>query len=336
MSDITVCTPVGVHHTSLIPQCVETVKGQTITVKHLIGIDTQKRGAGYVRNALLRYVDTPMVVFLDVDDLLYPTFVERCLQVIQPNSYVYTAFELVGGHRHGAQIIPASPNRIWQGDTWHVVTTLLWTDDVKRVGGFDPHMPALEDTDFYVKLLRVGCVCPIRVTDVLFKYVSTPNSRSKMAHQSRVEMDMLGLIMRRYGHKMACCGKNNNQNNNSQSIGLKQVGDVLVQAQWHGNTRYIGKATRRVYGRLSYPIIFWCDPADAEADKSLVKIEDEIIDNGITPVIEDDGVVIYADDNLSGAEKLALAMGYTPNANTDDGVHIKPDVDKVVKLGKKK
>lgn len=283
--DVTVCTPVGVHHQHFIDRCVDTVKQQTVSPLHLIGVDRDSRGTGYVRNALLSKVKTKYVVFLDVDDLLHETFIEDCLNVIQPNSYVYTGFEFDGGGRHKEQVIPPPPKQIWQNGTWHVVTTLLWTEDVKRVGGFDPSLPALEDTDFYLKLIRVGCVCPILLEKVLFKYVNTPGSRAKTVSRNNQVNQLLSLMTERYGYKMACCGGIEKQ----QIVNLvdRQYGDVLVQPKWMGNIRYFGKVTNRYYGRVSYPYTFWCDPQDAEADRHLTIISDFLEDTATTPTFEE-------------------------------------------------
>jgi len=174
MAQVTFITPYVIEHEGLLARCIQSVRGQTVPSLHIMGLDEHRHGAGYVRNALLKKVETPYVVFLDADDTVHPRFVERALSVIADGEYVYTGWQ--ESHR---KVIPASPNAIWKDGTWHVITTLLPTDIVKRAGGFDPNLASLEDRDFYLRLIREYCICPVLLPEILFTYHDNPIGRSK-------------------------------------------------------------------------------------------------------------------------------------------------------------
>jgi glycosyltransferase involved in cell wall biosynthesis len=154
----TVITPCSLEHRQYLPKVIQSVQGLKTPVRHLIGIDLHRRGAGYVRNGLLKHVTTPYVIFLDVDDEIHPEFLDHTLPHIAPQKYVYTAWS-----QQYSDVYPVDANNIWYNGTYHLITTLLNTSDVVRAGGFDVTLSALEDTEFYVKLITDYCVCPVYV-----------------------------------------------------------------------------------------------------------------------------------------------------------------------------
>lgn len=300
--DVTFITPYVEAHVGVLNRCVKSVRGQTVPSFHLWGLDKYRRGAGYTRNALLKRVTTPYVVFLDADDEVHPEFVERTLSVIAPDSYVYT-----GWSEEYRDVIPSPPHNIWRGSTWHVVTTLLPTDMVKKAGGFDPSLSALEDRDFYLRLIRDFCICPILLPEVLFTYHDNPDGRSKLKFRDpETHNKLFRIIEGRYSHKMACCG--NLKTGDKTPVGVRKQGDVLVQPTWRGKVGYVGRASKRFYGRIAYPTTFWCDPADL-VDKQLVLVAMQ--DYASPMEIPDEGVVIYSED-IDELDKMGLEMGLSP------------------------
>ena len=68
---------------------------------------------------------------------------------------------------------------------------------------------------------------------------------------------------------MGCCGDNTQHPLTPENEPLP--GDVLAQAQWHGNRRETGRATGRLYQRTSYPKMLYVNPDDVNAAPHLWK-----------------------------------------------------------------
>ena len=148
----TIIIPVAPYHEALVERAVTSAQLQTVPCTIIQAYDRNGRGPSYTRNRALEQVETDFVVFLDADDWLDPAFVERCLSVWQAGSYVFTDW-VEDGEIHSA------PARPWCDDQqWHVITTLLPTQAVRDVGGFDD-LPGAEDTELYWALTRAQRCC---------------------------------------------------------------------------------------------------------------------------------------------------------------------------------
>lgn len=257
---LTAITPVAPYHRHLLPDAARSVAGQTVPCLHLTAIDEDGSGPGAMRNRLLAEVETPYVTFLDADDLLEPDFAAVLLGAARPRRYVYS------GWYQGLRAIEP-PEHAWCEGTWHVVTALVATEDARAVGGFDETLDGMEDTDFYARLLAHG-VCGIRVNRPLVHY-SKYGQRARTIHNNG-DVDRLRALMRaRYGQNlMACCGQPA-EPRDVTPVGARLDGDVLAEAQWHGNRRMRGRATGRNYGRLAYPQQAWVDRRDVKAAPAL-------------------------------------------------------------------
>jgi hypothetical protein len=156
-----------------------------------------------------------------------------------------------------------APEHPWcQSGTWHCITSLCYTDDVLRVGGFDERLPALEDTDFWLKM-NVDGICGIHLPRPLFHYTGN-GVRSQSVRQDGREQKIKRVLMQRYGGlKMGCCGQATLDLTAPQ--GVKQDGDVLAVALWGGNHNKRGRATGRRYPRMSAPRVAWVSPFDIRA-----------------------------------------------------------------------
>ena len=119
--NVTVITPIAPHHQETFVRCADSVRRQTVPVKHLHMVDKDKKGPGVIRNELLKQVTTKYVVFLDADDYLEPAFVERCLEHNDPEHYVYTNW------MEGETEKSTAPTAFWNSAR-HLVTCLIHPD----------------------------------------------------------------------------------------------------------------------------------------------------------------------------------------------------------------
>lgn len=254
--DVSIIIPVGPGHELISDRAIASVEAQTVRCMPIVIADLDRRGAGWARNQALRKCVTPWFLPLDADDWLEMTSAETFLSASQGRMDKYVYSDWFEDER-----IVEAPAHPWCGGTWHVVSSLIPTAAAWRLGGFDETLPAMEDTDFYLKLTRNG-VCPVHVGVPLLHYQLNPHGRS---HEFRASEDLESVMQEltlRYGGNMGCCGDDTVQ---LPPTGERQASDVLAIAMWSGNSRKIGRATGRMYPRMSYPRAAWVDPRDVQA-----------------------------------------------------------------------
>jgi hypothetical protein len=321
--------PVAPHHKQLLPRAIESVKGQTAKCQALYMIDEEERGAGWVRNQILAKVTTPYVAFLDADDWLEPTFAEDCLNAMQLGRYVYTNWY------EGDTKVVNAPSKPWCNGTWHVITCMFNTADIQRLGGFDESLPALEDTDLFLKL-TTNQICGIHVDKPLMHY-SKDGLRSSRVHATGESENLRQHILKRYANQMGCCGDNDGYDN-ATPVGERQAGDVLAMAMWAGNKRTTGKATGRRYPRLSYPKKTWVHPGDIAREPHMWQRVSEPVAVIPQPTITDEVRYQNFDGVIAGMKDVGAINAPPPPsppvvaASFDD---FNPDIVKVIDLAKK-
>lgn len=231
---------------------------QTIRCEHIVIEDFEQRGAGYCRNrGIERSANSDFTIFLDADDTIAPTFVERCLDVWQPGSYVYTDW-LEGEIRKNA------PERPWRADgSWHVITALIPTQAVITIDGFDENVIGGEDSISYWSLTRAGC-CGIHLAEPLFHYGSEGQRAKAFVEDEFAYKRWKELILGRFKYQMGCCGDNTDKMPDEPS-NEPQPGDILARAIWAGNRTEYGLATRRQYPRTGNGKQLWVNPLDVQA-----------------------------------------------------------------------
>lgn len=311
------------------------------------------RGAGYARNKCLAEVNTNFVVFLDADDQISPMFIERCLSVWKSGYYVYVDW------KQDNNIITASkePWQAYNGE-WHVLTTLLRAEDVRKVGGFDETLPGAEDTYMFWALTRAG-ICGIVLHEPLFTYGSE-GKRARAFVESPAYAPTMQALLEKYGDKMCCGG-----DNPIKSFIPDQPNDIEAYAMWGGNRRELGIITGRLYPRGGNMNVMSVDPRDVDASPEKwqrvpppappaksVDVTDKVIysDYDKAPpvfpanrILNGVGELVAARYGIKTAEVMdakSLAATLPKPAATEMTAEamreiVKPDVSKVRRLAKK-
>lgn len=268
MAEVTIIIPIGPGHEAAAENAIASAQAQTLDTDIITVRDSEGRGPGWARNRGLSRVETQQIVFLDADDLLHPQFVERTLPHALPGRYVFT-----GWFEEGVAKEP--PQRPWCAGAWHVITALLPTTAVKRLGGFDENLPGAEDTDFFLKVVT-NKLCGIRIPDALMHYTNSSSARSKRFKASAEHDRVMAEINRRYSGKMGCCGDIDVE---QMPIGERQPGDVLAMAMWGGNRTEMGYVSGRRYPRTGNRKLVWVDPRDvADAPHLWREVEESAVD----------------------------------------------------------
>lgn len=254
---LTFVIPTAPYHDAVLQEALASVHAQTLVCPVVVIKDHHRRGAGWARNEGLKQVDTPFVAFLDADDLIEPTFAEQCLRAYDGRHYVFTDWQ--------TDTRIEAPERPWAGDgTAHIVTTLLPTNYVRALGGFDEQLPGGEDTDFYWKLTRNG-LCGKRLAQALVHY-RKGGLRAQQFVNSPHYHDIMRRVVARYERlPMACqdCG-GNLLDIDTPPLGERVEGDVLAEALWQGDRPERGRVSRRIY-RGGWNSKLWMDPRDIDA-----------------------------------------------------------------------
>lgn len=99
----------------------------------IVGVDKDRRGAGWNRQQILSRVDTEWMAWLDSDDEWYPQHLRRCAETAQDTGawFVFPWFDAPGdplGH-FGLPFNPAAPH--------HTTITFLVRTELARVVGFN-------------------------------------------------------------------------------------------------------------------------------------------------------------------------------------------------------
>lgn len=256
--------PIAPHHIGSAASALQSAYGQTVQCEVLPILDSERRGPGWARNVGLAKATAPFVVFLDADDRLDPTFVERCIPLARSRGrYVYTDWTDDAGKSY------AAPDcAVWGVDSWHLVTTLLPTAWARAVGGFDETFSGGEDGEFYAHLLTSG-YCGKRIAMPLVVYCRDGQRSAAFRHSAEYDSTMQ-LINNRYGGKpVGCCGDAPDPLAGQGNI---NQGMVLVRPKWGGRRREVGAVTGTLYPPSDRTETLIIDARDAQVQPRLWEI----------------------------------------------------------------
>lgn len=158
---MSVLTPTREGREETLAEAILSVQAQTLPAEaHLVMLDADREGPAVARNALLAVTETPLVAFLDDDDLLDPDHLERLVRRIErddadvawswcrttgvdavrvPRPRTHREFETL--MRGGRNVVP--------------VTVVARLDAIQAAGCFDP-VDRWEDYSLWMRMLRLG------------------------------------------------------------------------------------------------------------------------------------------------------------------------------------
>lgn len=338
ISNLTFVIPIGPAHQYLAERAIASVKAQTIPCELLTQVDERSEGPGIIRNRLLAQVTTPFVSFLDADDFVEPGFAEQTIaeyRHIGGKRYIFTDWFKADGSivetpclsGPNGEVIAAPTRKPYCGGTWHPITTLIPTDWARAIGGFDEQLPALEDTDFNLKLCT-SFRCGHRLAVALFHY--SPGGGRAATFRASPDYDKtMRLLTVRYGGQMGCCG---DKQDPPTPVGQKQPGDVLAMALWHGNRSEYGRVTQRFYPRISMPQTAWVDPRDVAQSPALWRmVETAPVDHtqGFTTLSE------LAGAGMTTVKRQSVAPVMTQVTAPATQTPAAPNIARVVRLAQR-
>lgn len=253
--------PIALYHTAAAQRAIASATAQTVACEIIPIVDDEQRGTAWVRNRGIEQATTDFITFLDADDLLMPTFVERCWQAQQQTGrYIYTDFTDDKGRLY------ETPDCPWVNESWHAVTAFIPRAWVLAVDGFDEALrEGGEDSEFFMHLCSSGH-CGARLPEALFVYTNAPDTRSKRWVHSPAHLAYDAMIQERYLSKgktaMGCCTEPAKKLLDPNTPAPRMV---LARPRWGGNRSERGLVTGTKYPPADRSQIIEVDPRDAAA-----------------------------------------------------------------------
>ena len=275
---VSIIIPYAPYHSSIVEQAIAAARSQSLPCEVIPVHDELGQGAGWARNEGVALSDSLFVTFLDADDVFTEDAIERMVASYTHNHYVYC------DSIEGDSIHQTPDCGVYLNETWHTVSALIPTAAFKAVGGFNETLPALEDTEFFMRLQASG-VCGVRCPYPLVRYTAGGRRSREFKSHPSYNATHADIFTKWTGAVQMGCG-----------CGVAVSGvipdgkvdtDILVTALYSPRSMN-GPVTGRLYapprGPNNYQL--WVDPRDVDARPELWQ-PIKIIDHNITPAVDD-------------------------------------------------
>ena len=171
----------------------------------------QPAGPAHTRNRGIERATGHFITFLDADDYLQPRGLEHLLRAYATGRYGYIYGNAFTVEQDGSYMLRGAPDYV-QKDmanyNIHVITTLIPTHIVKKIGGMDERVDAWEDWAFHLRLAIAG-VCGYRTDQPIFVYRVFEGDRMTVFNKDRSTMEPVWKLYRNEQgviEMAACCG----------------------------------------------------------------------------------------------------------------------------------
>lgn len=207
-------------------------------------------GPAATRNRALELAQGTFTTFLDADDYLLPRGLEHLLRAYSSGQHGYVYGNTYTFERNGSYQLRGAPdyNQLDMAKyNLHVITTLIPTEQIRSVGGFDEGVDAWEDWALHIRYARAG-ICGYRTDQPIFVYRVYEGDRMQRFYGGDAEL--MAKVRRRYIDSegvirmAACCGGDATA---AQLAGLGiqgaptpdpiDIGDGMVRIKYVGNSK---------------------------------------------------------------------------------------------------
>lgn len=131
----------------------------------------ENQGQTKARNNGAKKATGTYLLFLDADDTLAPSFIEKCVEVAARDNktkIVYTQSEFTGA-RKGEWKLPLFDLPAFLLNNCIPITALIRREDFETIGGFDEQLSFYEDWELWLRMVRAGAEIH-RIDETLFYY----------------------------------------------------------------------------------------------------------------------------------------------------------------------
>jgi hypothetical protein len=189
---ISVVIPVGPRHGQHLPTALASIEQQTLPsdwIETIVVEDTGGRGASWARNEGIRRARAPLLSFLDADDYYTPTALEALLKgyAHYDAAYIYGDWwDAWDDQRVDYRLAANYTQEAHLRGGVHVISTLIATEDVRSIGGFDD-LKGWEDWDFWCKMAVRG-LCGERIPHTIIVYRIDQGFRRNDSYEMQEEL----------------------------------------------------------------------------------------------------------------------------------------------------
>lgn len=154
-------------------------------------ITTKNQGLVSARNTGIAAAKGELILPLDSDDKIYPTYLEKAVRVFQEDpsiGIVYCKARLFGAKK-GAWDLPEFTLEELLHRNIFYVGSFFYKKDWHKVNGYNPNMVyGWEDWDFWLSLIELG-IKPYKINEILFCYRVRKNSMAQnMTKEIQIKM----------------------------------------------------------------------------------------------------------------------------------------------------
>lgn len=147
------------------------LKELSLQNEKIIVIDQNNCGQSATRNKGVNWVKGDFLLFLDADDKVAPTYIEKCMLLMEQNSdceIAYSDSQLFGA-RTGKWKLPDFEIKSFLRNNCIPITALIKKKTFLDVQGFDESLTFFEDWDLWIKIIKIGGK-PYKISEDLFYY----------------------------------------------------------------------------------------------------------------------------------------------------------------------
>ncbi len=164
---------------------------QVIEQRGIALIEIPNSGPSFARNTGIEKSQGQLILPLDADDALAPTYIEEAVQVFRNNDdagIVYCDAEFFGDQNGRWELPPYNFPDILL-DNYIFASAVFRKDDWHRAGGYNVNMKhGWEDHDFWLSIVELKRTI-IRIPKTLFRYRKLSQSRTKnFSRDQKIEM----------------------------------------------------------------------------------------------------------------------------------------------------
>lgn len=138
---------------------------------NLTVLHKKNEGQSLARNDGAKLATGHYLLFLDADDIIHNTFLQKCLHVLNTDKsvgLVYTKAEYFGS-KNGEWILPEYSLKRMLFENSIPIFALMYRSDFNKTGGFDKELSFFEDWDLWLALIKNG-IGVHRIDEILFYY----------------------------------------------------------------------------------------------------------------------------------------------------------------------
>lgn len=166
---------------------------KVITQRNTYNVIARKNAAKYAKGKYL--------IFLDSDDKIAPTYIEKCCEIAEKDQNIAAVYSM-------ADFFDAK-NEPWQLPEFKLpdflygnciyISALIRKSEFDKVGGFDENLTQFEDWDLYISLVKNGGKV-YRLPETLFYYRQRENlsSVSNTASKAKISENMFKIYTKHY------------------------------------------------------------------------------------------------------------------------------------------